>query len=235
MENWKLLSTRLRWAIERKLERDTSIKKITNAEIAKLAGLSPPAVGYWLKDVNGMQAEAARRLAAYFDVDAVWLEKGEDAPTSVKSASMLGESTVEDAPPITGSLKRLPVVGRAQAGPDGTLSIDDFNQVDGFMLWWSTCPQSYALRIRGESMSPRYLPGEFVGVDPCAEVFPSDEVIAQLKDGRKMIKRLLWMREDQACFESVNKNFQNIILDLEEIECMHLVLGNIPKAAFRSD
>lgn len=103
------------------------------------------------------------------------------------------------------------------------------------MLWWSTCPSAYALRVRGESMSPRYLPGEFVGVDPCADPAPSDEVIVQLKNGQSMIKRLLWRRDDQACFESVNKNFQNIVLDLEDIDKLHLVLGNIPKAAFRSE
>ncbi len=101
------------------------------------------------------------------------------------------------------------------------------------MFWYTSCVQSYALRVRGESMSPRYLPGEFVGVDPCAEVLPSDEVIVQLEDGRRMIKRLLWIRDDQACFESVNKDHPNIIIDCDEIQVMHLVLGHIPKAAFR--
>ena len=82
-------------------------------------------------------------------------------------------------------------------------------------------------------MSPRYLPGEFVGVDPCAEVLPSDEVIVQLADGRRMIKRLLWTRDGQSCFESVNKDHPNIVIDWEEIQAMHLVLGHIPKSAFR--
>lgn len=101
------------------------------------------------------------------------------------------------------------------------------------MAWYTSCVEAYALRVRGESMSPRYLPGEFVGVDPCADVFPSDEVIVLLEDGRRMIKRLLWKRDDQACFESVNKDFPNIIVDLEEITGLHLVLGHIPKSAFR--
>ena len=143
-------------------------------------------------------------------------------------------SNVEDGPSIVGALKRVPVVGRVQAGPDGMLHIDDFTHGDGYMLWWSICASTYALRIRGESMSPRYLPGEFVGVDPCADVDPSDEVIVLLKSGERMIKRLLWLREGQACFESVNKDFQNIIVDMEEIDALHLVLGHIPKAAFRS-
>lgn len=142
---------------------------------------------------------------------------------------------VEDAPEISGALRKLPVVGRVQAGPDGLLSIDDVMENDGFMIWWSVCAHAYALRIRGESMSPRYRPGEFVGVDPCAEVLPSDEVIVLLADGKRMIKRLLWQRDEQLCFESVNQNYQNIILEKTEISAMHLVLGHIPKAAFRSE
>lgn len=148
-----------------------------------------------------------------------------------------GESSVEDAPAIVGALKRLPVVGRVQAGPDGMLSIDDYppGHGDGYMFWYSTCTEAYALRIRGESMSPRYRPGEFVGVDPCADITPSDEVIAFLGNGQRMIKRLLWRRDDQVCFESVNQTFPNIILDMDEIDKMHLVIGNIPKSAFRSE
>ncbi|WP_371767882.1 hypothetical protein [Massilia sp.] len=41
-------------------------------------------------------------------------------------------------------------------------------------------------------MSPRYLPGEFVEVDPCGRPQPSDEVTVLLKDGRRMIKRMMW-------------------------------------------
>ena len=113
--------------------------------------------------------------------------------------------------------------------------MDDFNveHPDGYLEWYATCADAYALRVRGESMSPRYLPGEFVGVDPCGEALPSDEVIVLLKDGRRMLKRLLWVRDGQACYESVNKNFPNIVLDCADIDRMHLVLGHIPKVVFR--
>lgn len=80
MENVQLLSQRLKWAVDQKLLADPSLKKITNAAIAKIAGVSPPAVGYWFADANGMEAEPARRLGAFLGVDAVWLEKGEGNP-----------------------------------------------------------------------------------------------------------------------------------------------------------
>lgn len=157
------------------------------------------------------------------------------ALTSPKPTVLDELSNVEDGPEILAVPRLIPVVGRVQAGVDGLLHIDDFtpDHPDGYVMWYSSCTESYVLRIRGESMSPRYLPGEYVGVDPCAEVFPSDEAIVLLKDQRRMIKRLLWIRDKQACFESVNKDHPNIVIDCEDIDALHLVLGHIPRSAFR--
>lgn len=209
---------------------------MSKAELARAAGVSDTAAGNWLKGDHGIDAPKARALASYLKVDALWLETGEGVPMPVPAVRGDAQSDVEDAPVIARKPQLIPVVGRVQAGTDGLLHIDDFSvdHPDGYLSWFATCADAYALRIRGESMSPRYLPGEFVGVDPCGEAQPSDEVIVLLKDGRRMIKRLLWIRDDQACFESVNKDHANIIIDCEEIDRMHLVLGHIPKAAFRS-
>lgn len=231
----------------RRLNLLVAIKRTHTA--AKLAALAETAPAYLsqikrqsLDSKSGtpkaMGDDVARRIEAALKEPSGWMDTAHPAEweaLGLQPGSAKLDSDVDDAPAIRAELKRLPVVGRVQAGPDGLLHIDDFHSghPDGFMFWWSTCDNAYALRIRGESMSPRYLPGEFVGVDPCADVNPSDEVIVLLKTGQRMIKRLLWRRQDQACFESVNKDFQNIILDLEDVDALHLVLGNIPKAAFR--
>lgn len=204
----------------------------TNAELADFCGVSQGLVAQWF---SGMTKLGPKPLKAFgrtqFSLD--WLTDGK-LPKYRAPVAEPG-SDVDDAPTIVATPRLIPVAGRVQAGADGLLHIDDFppEHPEGYMVWYTSCIQAYALRVRGESMSPRYLPGEFVGVDPCADVFPSDEVIVLLEDGRRMIKRLLWKRDDQACFESVNKDFPNIIVDLEEITALHLVLGHIPKSAFR--
>jgi len=204
----------------------------TNAELAEFCGVSQGLVAQWF---SGMTKLGPKPLKAFgrtqFSLD--WITDGK-LPKYRASVVDPG-SNVDDAPAIVATPRLIPVAGRVQAGADGLLHIDDFppEHPEGYMAWYTSCVEAYALRVRGESMSPRYLPGEFVGVDPCADVFPSDEVIVLLQDGRRMIKRLLWKRDDQACFESVNKDFPNIIVDLEEITGLHLVLGHIPKSAFR--
>lgn len=204
----------------------------TKADLADFCGVSQGLVAQWF---SGMTKLGPKPLKAFgrtqYSLD--WITEGRLPKYRAAAPDLVSE--VEEAPQIVGTPRLIPVAGRVQAGADGLLHIDDFppEHPEGYMVWYTSCVEAYALRVRGESMSPRYLPGEFVGVDPCADVFPSDEVIVLLQDGRRMIKRLLWKRDDQACFESVNKDFPNIIVDLEEITALHLVLGHVPKSAFR--
>jgi len=210
---------------------------LTQQNIADIWGIKSVNVSAW---ENGKGMPEATRLPALAKRLRISLSElmGETPPPTDAHRPDSNDGSadeVEDAPEILGTPRLIPVVGRVQAGPDGLLHVDDSpsDNLDGYMAWYTSCVEAYALRVRGESMSPRYLPGEFVGVDPCAEVLPSDEVIVLMHDGRRMIKRLLWVRDKQACFESVNKDFPNIVIDCEDILKMHLVLGHIPKAAFR--
>lgn len=211
------------------------------SEMARFVGVTPQAVQKWIAGVSEPRGKNLDLAAEFLGISPAELKfgsaraamGGKGAKASFEREAALDD--VEDGPPILGTPRLIPVAGRVQAGADGLLHIDDFppEQPEGYMVWYTSCVEAYALRVRGESMSPRYLPGEFVGVDPCADVFPSDEVIVLLNDGRRMIKRLLWKRHEQVCFESVNKDFPNIVVDVEEIAGLHLVLGHIPKSAFR--
>ena len=210
------------------------------SEMARAIGVSPQAVQKWVAGVTEPRGKNLELAAQFLGVTPAELKFGDKSGTIVLSAQQYQEalyesSNVDDGPAILATPRLIPVAGRVQAGSDGLLHIDDFpiESPEGYMFWYTSCVEAYALRVRGESMSPRYLPGEYVGVDPCADVLPSDEVIVLLNDGRRMMKRLLWVRDDQACFESVNKDYPNIVVDCEEITAMHLVLGHIPKAAFR--
>lgn len=227
-----LVKKNLEWLIERKGTNPHELQRVT--------GVPQPTIHRILTgESTDPRTKTLQPLADHFSVTVADIRDRDLASegSSRPAAPTLPDDVLEDAPPILRKPQLIPVVGRVQAGEDGLLHIDDFNaeHPEGYLLWYATCPGAYALRIRGESMSPRYLPGEFAGVDPCAEVLPSDEVIVFLRDGRRMIKRLLWARDGQACYESVNKDHPNIVLDCEEIEKMHLVTGHIQKSVFRQN
>jgi transcriptional regulator with XRE-family HTH domain len=114
MENFKLLSERLTWAVARRATMEPKPPKISKRLIAEFAGVSPPAVNYWFADTNGIQAPAARKLAKFLMVDPVWLEKGEGVPErgpryevedARPGAAVAGQNDVEAVASVADSLK----------------------------------------------------------------------------------------------------------------------------------
>lgn len=212
------------------------------SEMARFVGVTPQAVQKWIAGESEPRGQNLAKAAEFLGVSPSYLKfGGPPAAIPVRTPSRpIAElrkpvDEVDSGPDLIGRVRSLPVVGQVQAGEDGLLSIDDYpvGFGDGVVDYWATCENAYALRVRGESMSPRYLPGEFVAVDPCAEIQPSQEVIVLRTNGTRMIKRLLWMRDGQACFESINKDYKNITLYMDEIAGLHRVIGRVPPEAFR--
>lgn len=71
----KLLSERLKWAMQQKTKRDRV--EVIPASVARAAKASNATVNYWLNDVNGISAAKARLVGAYLGVNPLWLETGD--------------------------------------------------------------------------------------------------------------------------------------------------------------
>jgi len=79
------------------------------------------------------------------------------------------------------SVRDVPVYGRAQGGPAGEF---EFN---GEVMGWESrppmlegVPDAYAIYVDGDSMYPRYKPGETVWINPSKPPSRGDDVIVQL-------------------------------------------------------
>ncbi|MBT3170595.1 MAG: hypothetical protein HOM52_11210 [Rhodospirillaceae bacterium] len=129
---------------------------------------------------------------------------------------------------ISASAPRIPVRGTAQGGPQGAfvLTGDDIDYV--------RCPQrlataqgTYALFIEGDSMSPRYEPGELIFVSPRRPARVGDDVVIVLNDGSgeqtAYIKRLVRQGGEVVVVEQFNPS-KEIRFPAAEIETIHLVL-----------
>lgn len=88
--------------------------------------------------------------------------------------------TAQPAPPM--SDRDVPVYGRAQGGADGVFL---FN---GEVIGWEIRPpqlagvkEAYATYVDGESMYPRYKPGETVWLNPHKPAARGDDVVVQLR------------------------------------------------------
>lgn len=146
------------------------------------------------------------------------------------------ESNAMDAPRI-GIRRRVPVVGTAQLGDDGYWAElqTPAGFGDGFVRFATRDDNTYALRCKGDSMRPRIKDGEFVIVEPNHAPCPGDEVLVKAKDGRVMVKELLYVRDDTVHLMSVNEAHPTVRIRLEEIDCMHFVVAIAKRAMWESD
>lgn len=197
MENFKLLSERLTWAVSRRIAMDVGGPRITKKRMAEEAGVSPPAVNYWFSDTNGIQGEQARKLAKFLLVDPVWLEKGEGSPERTLFPGLAGARQVvvleQDAPEFV----QIPMVElRLQAGVTGFQT--ELDQREGGTLgmrrsWIERTglnPESLiAIHVKGDSMEPSLYEDDVVVLNT-ADRKPADgAVFAVNYEGEAVVKR----------------------------------------------
>ena len=129
---------------------------------------------------------------------------------------------------------RVAVVGHVKGGDDGYLDEMQFptGSGEGYVEYWTKDTGAYALRIKGDSMHPRYRAGEFVVVTPNVEAQPGQDVVVKLVNGRKLLKQLNWIRGDELQLLSINNGYAPITLPLVEVESVHRVAGSVSNDAF---
>ena len=214
----KLLSERLSWAMDQERARRGG-KRVTKAELARVAGVSDTAVGFWLKDDNGMAAPVARKIGPYLGVDAEWLETGR------------GKAVPSAQPESTGGpvnrLRRqaaLPLISWVQAGNWGC-AVNEMRREDAED--WIPCPfnhgpDAFVLRVAGLSMynpggEKSYAPGEYIAVDPDGELLNKKMVVARIDhEERATFKQLLVDAEGTMMLQALNPEFRPRIMTLPE-------------------
>lgn len=142
-------------------------------------------------------------------------------------------TNVAEAPALAPS-RLVPVVGHVKGGPDGFLEEMQFpvGQGEGFVPYWTKDPMAYALRVKGDSMHPRYRAREFIVVTPSIEAQQSNDVVVRLKDGRKLLKQLNWARDGEVQLVSINDGYAPMTISCSEIDSIQRVAGGVPPDAF---
>lgn len=185
------------------LHAQSSKLNITQAELARRLGVTQQAINnlfagraasssYWREisqilqipesEMRQMMIEAGRDPAKTTRIHSfVRTESGHEIPLPSKSAPPPSEARIEGPISTPTVNKMLPVLGEAVGGDDGRFI---FN---GQVMDYVACPPSlanvpnaYSVYVDGESMSPRYRPGETVYVHPNKPARRGDDVIVQI-------------------------------------------------------
>jgi phage repressor protein C with HTH and peptisase S24 domain/DNA-binding XRE family transcriptional regulator len=173
--------------------------KMTQTDLATKVGQSQKTVSDWEND-NVSQIRGWEKVADVLGIDRdLFMELMSSAvltnPSTKRVApavrdfieSQTPKRTTRDIPTIVAEqisslgTRDVPVYGRAKGGEDGLY------QFNGDVLGWETRPpilagvkEAYAIYVDGESMFPRYKPGETVWINPNIPPSRGADVIVQL-------------------------------------------------------
>lgn len=233
-----------------RLEHAMKAASVSTQELADHLKVSYQAVKKVLDGkTSSFTAQNNAKAADFLGVNASWLatgvgqwiktdEEDDDLPMFSRSqgAAKGLESNVSAAPALASSIW-LPVVGHVRAGPDGYLEEMQYpvGHGEGYVEYWTKDPAAYALRIKGDSMHPRYRAGEYIVVTPSIEPQPGRDVVVKLRTGQSMLKQLNWIRGGELQLMSINNGYAPHTISLEEVESIQRVGGSVPPDAFTNE
>jgi phage repressor protein C with HTH and peptisase S24 domain len=127
--------------------------------------------------------------------------------------------------------RRVPIVGMVQGGDDGYLEEFDYppGHGDGEEVYYGKDPNTYALRVRGDSMAERIMSGDRIIVEPNTMPAGGDIAVVILKDGRKTVKKWLYVRDNELHLAPFNREHQPMVIPMEMVDAMHKVVQIIPR------
>lgn len=222
-------------------ERLGEAMKLRGVTATQIAHQLPQATRQAVGDVlNGksksFRADNALAAARVLGVSPRWLIDGlgkpSDPPDSGANLDAIGLPYAQSR-----GARMVPVVGTTQGGLPERLWDDAGLPVgvsDEFAEVATSDPHAFLVRVVGDSMSPRYLPGEFALVEPKQTVEVENDVLLRLVDGRTMLKRLLSRRDGYHRFGSWNPEHPPFTVQEAEIEWMYYVANPIPARNIKS-
>lgn len=153
---------------------------------AEAADLSDRHVSQMVNKHRGVGERIARKIEDKLALPKHWM----DTDHSEGAADVIGHYNVGEAPPLQG---KVPEISWVQAG-HAQEAVDLYHPGEG-REWVETTVQvrrhTYALRVEGDSMMPRFPPGIRIVVEPEMDAEANDFVIAKDGDGAVTFKQLV--------------------------------------------
>lgn len=129
-----------------------------------------------------------------------------------------GDATLPE--PAPAALRRVPVIGYAQAGAEGYFDDAGYPAGSG----WDelefphvTDEHAYALEISGDSMEPVYRDGDIIIVAPSASLRRGDRVVVRTRAGEVMAKQLSRQTANRVELMSLNRAHPDRSLAMNEV------------------
>lgn len=184
-------------------------KKLTQVQLAKIAGVSSPAVTEWEKDGYLPKAASLEAMANEFGVTTEYILTGK------------GEATNNPTNVTPISPKMAPVLSWVQAGVFTNVEAVDMSQVEEWLPLPEECEDCFYLKVQGLSNSPMFIEGDYILVDPhvqYSDIQSGDLIVVRKHDGATF-KKLVIEPDGSRYLQALNPEFKPNIIPLDE-ECI---------------
>lgn len=184
-------------------------KKLTQVQLAKIAGVSSPAVTEWEKDSYLPKAASLEAMANEFGVTTEYILSGR------------GTEFQRDSNVVPVSPKMAPVLSWVQAGVFTNVESVDMSLVEEWLPLPEDCDKCFYLKVQGLSNYPTFQEGDYILVDPTVQYceMQSGDVIVVRKHDEATFKRLVIETDNSRYLQALNPEFKPNIIPLDE-ECV---------------
>jgi phage repressor protein C with HTH and peptisase S24 domain len=129
----------------------------------------------------------------------------------------------------------VPVVGKSMGGLPDRIFTDEGRGTDAFDEYaevFSTDRNAFVTKVDGNSMFPKYVPGDYALVEPNTDIELEDDVLLKLKTGEVMLKKLM-SRRGGIHLSSYNES-HSYLYSKDDIQWMYYVAHPIPSRKIKS-
>jgi SOS-response transcriptional repressor LexA len=200
-----------------RLKQALASRGITQSKLAKEIGVSQQSIQY-LSSGKARKSGHTASIARALNISVDWLEKG------------IGqmEVDIDNALPTYKVLSSIPLISWVQAGQWADIQLGEIEQ-------FYPCPENhsqhtYALEVKGESMSPDYINGEIIFVDPEVEARNGSCVVVRQNGNSEATFKQLIVDGNQKYLKALNPNWPSPIIEmLPDATICGVVIGSYRK------
>ena len=184
-------------------------KKLTQAQLAKIAGVSSPAVTEWEKDSYLPKAASLDAIANKLGVTTEYILTGKGNPEAMQK---------EQSNVIPLTVRMAPVLSWVQAGIFTNVQAVDMSQVEEWLPLPDDCDDCFYLKVQGMSNYPTFHEGDYILVDPTVQYsdMQSGDMIVVRKHDDATFKRLVIETDGAKYLQALNPEFKPNIIPLDE-------------------
>ena len=150
-------------------------------------------------------------IAKALKVDPLWLATGEGEMHGNSEQSFSGEISIAAV-----NTRSVPLISWVQAGNFKEVVTDMTIEKEQYQCPVPCSASTYALRVEGESMMDRFMPGQIIFVDPEVSPESGQYVIAMLEDGYRMTFKQYIVDGGEKYLKAANKDWPERIIRLSE-------------------